>query len=79
MVLWEALDVLKVPVTALFRKGNGWAVFAVVEGRARAVDVTAGERTDTETQILSGLAPGDIVVRFPDDRIETGLRLAPRL
>ena len=78
VVLWEAPDVLKVPVTALFREGGGWAVFTVVDGRARAVDVTVGERMDTEAQILSGLARGDIVVRFPDDRIETGLRLAAR-
>lgn len=79
VVLWQATDVLKVPVTALFRNGDAWAVFAVAEGRARAVEVTVGERTDTEAQILSGLTEGDMIVRFPDDRMETGLRLAPRL
>ncbi|SDY68399.1 HlyD family secretion protein [Jannaschia faecimaris] len=77
MVLWEASEALKVPVNALFRNRDAWAVFTMVDGRARSVEVTVGERTDTEAQIISGLAQGYIVVRFPDDRIETGLRLAP--
>ncbi|SDZ55364.1 HlyD family secretion protein [Jannaschia faecimaris] len=79
VVLWEASEVLKVPVTALFREEGAWAVFTIVEGRAQAVEVTVGERTDTEAQIILGLARGDVVVRFPDDRIEDGLRLTPLL
>ena len=34
-VLWEGKDVLQLPTSALFRHGEGWAVFALEGGRAR--------------------------------------------
>ncbi|MEJ2688200.1 MAG: efflux transporter periplasmic adaptor subunit, partial [Gammaproteobacteria bacterium] len=43
-ILWEATDVLQVPASALFRQGDGWAVFAVHEGRAKLTAVEVGER-----------------------------------
>ncbi|SMX21915.1 efflux RND transporter periplasmic adaptor subunit [Boseongicola aestuarii] len=78
IVLWEASDVPKVPATALFRNGEVWQVFQVVDGRARTATVEVGERTDREARILSGLDDGDEIVRFPDDRIEDGVRLQQR-
>src|SRR5216683_1460899 len=35
VAIWSANDALTVPVSALFRKGDDWAVFAVDNGRAR--------------------------------------------
>ena len=78
IVLWEASDVPKVPATALFRKGEDWQVFQVVDGRARTVTVEVGERTDREARILSGIEDGAAIVRFPDDRIEDGVSLQQR-
>jgi hypothetical protein len=34
MTLWEGEDVVTVPESALFRSGEGWAVFLAEEGRA---------------------------------------------
>ena len=34
VTVWSADDVLRVPVGALFRQGDDWAVFAVKDGRA---------------------------------------------
>jgi len=77
-VLWEGDDVLQVPTSALFRQGEGWAVFAVEGGRARLTPVESGQRAGLSTQILSGLAAGARVVSHPDDKIADGTRVKPR-
>ncbi len=77
-VLWEGDDVLQLPTSALFRQGEGWAVFAVERGRARLTPVETGQRAGLATQILSGLAAGARVVSHPDDKIDDGTRVKPR-
>jgi HlyD family secretion protein len=77
-VLWEADDVLQLPTSALFRHGEGWAVFAVEGGRARLTPVETGQRAGLATQVLSGLAAGARVVSHPDDKISDGTRVKPR-
>lgn len=78
VILSELTDVAKVPLTALFRDGDTWSLFELVDGRARAAVVELGARTDYEAQILSGAEAGSVIVRYPDDRIEDGVRLRPR-
>ena len=68
-------DVLKVPATALFRNGNGWAVYAVEKGKARLRSVTVGLRSAREAEILDGLSPGSSVVRHPSSRLSDGVRV----
>jgi HlyD family secretion protein len=77
-VLWEGDDILQVPTSALFRQGEGWAVFAVEGGRARVTPVETGQRAGLATQVLSGLAAGTSVVSHPDDKIGDGTRVKPR-
>ena len=77
-VLWEGDDILQVPTSALFRQGEGWAVFAVEGGRARVTPVETGQRAGLATQVLSGLAAGTRVVSHPDDKIGDGTRVKPR-
>ena len=78
IVLWEGDDVLKVPLTALFRNGDGWATFALADGRAQQRAVTVGRRTNLEAQILDGLDAGEQVVTHPGERIADGVRIAER-
>lgn len=75
---WSAPDALAVPVSALFRKGDRWAVFADDNGRAKIVPVTVGHRNNQIAEVLSGLAAGDQVVLHPSDRIGDGSRIAQR-
>jgi len=77
-VLWEGADVLQLPTSALFRHGEGWAVFAVDGRRARLTLVETGQRAGLTTQLLSGLAAGARVVSHPDDTISDGARVRPR-
>ncbi|MBR0848266.1 HlyD family efflux transporter periplasmic adaptor subunit [Bradyrhizobium diazoefficiens] len=75
---WSAPDALTVPVSALFRNGDQWAVFAEDGGRARIRTIGIGHRNNRVAEILSGLAPGDRVVLHPSDRIADGGRIAQR-
>jgi HlyD family secretion protein len=67
-----------VPVGALFRKGDDWAIFAVRDERARAVTMQVGHRNGRTAEVLSGLAEGDRVVLHPSDKIAEGTRVAER-
>lgn len=77
-VLWEADDVLQLPTSALFRQGEGWAVFAIDGGRARLTPVEIGQRAGLATQVLSGIAAGAHVISHPDEAIQDGGRVKPR-
>lgn len=69
---------LQVPLGALFRSGDDWAVFVVKDGRARLQRVRLGHRNAHTAEILDGLSAGDTVVMHPGDRVEDGTRVAPR-
>ncbi len=77
-LLWEGDAVLQVPSSALFRHGEGWAVFRVEAGKAAVRPVEAGRRGGMDTEILSGLSEGDRVILYPDDRIGEGVRVRIR-
>ena len=78
IVLWQEDDVLKVPVGALFRQGEGWAVFVVDMGRAHLRPVQLGQRNEDDGQILSGLDASATVVLHPPDTLADGARVVVR-
>src|SRR6266700_634041 len=78
VVIWSADDALTVPVSALFRKGDEWAVFAVENGRARARIVKIEHRNNRLAEVLSGASPGAQIMLHPSDRVGDGTRVAQR-
>ena len=78
VAIWESNDALTVPASALFRRGDDWAVFAVKDGRAHATVVRTGQRNSKLVEVLSGLSPGDRVVLHPSDRVVDGTAIAER-
>jgi HlyD family secretion protein len=74
-VVWEEDNVLQIPASALFRHKDGWAVFALDDGRAGLREVRAGRSNGLQTQILEGLAEGGAVIVHPDEAIEDGSRV----
>jgi HlyD family secretion protein len=78
IVLWEAQDVLRVPLSALFRHGERWAVFVEQDGRAELRPVEIGQGNGLEAEVRSGLEVGDEVVLHPGDRVSPGSRLVRR-
>jgi HlyD family secretion protein len=77
IIVWEAVDALKVPAGALFRQGDQWATFVMSEGRACLRIVKAGRSSGTETQVLEGLKPGEEVILYPGSRVRDGQRVKP--
>ena len=75
IVTWQEDDVVKVPVGALFRQEDDWAVFVIEGERALVRPVELGQRNNAEAQVVSGLAEGDRVVLHPPDTLEHGTRV----
>lgn len=78
IILWQSQGVLKVPLTALFRRGGDWAVFKVDNGTAHARIVEVGRRNGIEAQILDGLQEGDRIVLHPSGRVAEGIEVKQR-
>lgn len=74
----EAPGAVRAPLGALFRHGDGWAVYQVIAGRAQLRPVTTGIADSNFRVITAGLAVGDMVILFPGDTIRDGLRVTPR-
>lgn len=75
---WHTDDALIVPVAALFRQADDWAVFAVKEGRARVTPVEIGQRNNRMAEVHSGLSVGDRVVMHASDRVKEGTAVVER-
>jgi HlyD family secretion protein len=78
IVLWRGSEVLKLPLTALFRESDEWAVFVEHKGKASKRQVTLGRRTGLEAEVLSGLSAGERVVVHPGDKIAEGVDIEAR-
>jgi len=77
IVVWEGTDVLMIPSSAIFRRGDGWSVFVVESGRARRREVAVGHLAARVAEVRSGLTPGEKVILHPGDRIEERVRVRP--
>ena len=70
--IWRERDVLVVDNGALFRQGNEWATYRIIDGRAQRTLVELGQRGRRESQILGGLEDGEAVVLYPPSALEDG-------
>lgn len=77
IILFEG-EVLRLPLGAMFRQGDGWAVFVAEEGHARLRPVIVGQRNNLEVEIRDGLMAGETVVLYPSDRIADGVAIVER-
>lgn len=76
---WSAPNALRVPISALFRSGSDWAVFAIDEdGVARLTRVRIGHMNDEMAEVLGGLTEGSRVILHPGDRVEDGIAVRVR-
>jgi HlyD family secretion protein len=78
VVVGRAENAVRAPLGALFRRGEGWALYKVVDGKAVATAVSAAEADGRFRAITSGLAPGDRVIVFPSADIADGVRVKAR-
>ena len=78
VVVWRDEHVVKVPVGALFRRGNEWAAFVIDGEQVRLTTTELGQRNDEYAQIVKGLTPGQTVVLHPPDTLTDGARIRVR-
>jgi HlyD family secretion protein len=78
IVVWQSDNALQVPLGALFRQGGKWAVFKVVDGRAKIVLVEIGHMNASQAEVLGGLANSAQVIVHPGDLIADGTRVEVR-
>ena len=78
IVEWRAPDALRLPLSAAFRRGDGWAVFVAEDGVARERAVELGRRNARFADVVSGLEAGEAVVTHPSDAVTHGAPLAER-
>jgi HlyD family secretion protein len=78
IVIWEKEGVLKVPTSALFRQGSGWAVFRVDSDHAVRQLVRIGRKSPLAAEVLEGLSEGDTVIVHPSDKIANGVAIKRR-
>ncbi len=78
IIIWKGEGILKIPASALFRVGSGWAVFVNQEGRAKRREVGLGRQGTFEVEIQKGLKEGEEVIIHPSNQIKDGLRIVKR-
>lgn len=78
VIEWEGTDVLTVPVGALFRQDDAWAVYVIENGVARLQKIEIGRRNGMAAQVLTGLSAGERVIVHPPDSLREGLRVTGR-
>lgn len=77
-ILDELDAAVRVPASALFRHGDGLALFRVEGGRARLLPVQVGLQGGGWAAVLHGLEAGDRVVVHPDRELGDGARVKVR-
>lgn len=68
-------SVLGVPLGALFKDRDQWAVYVLRNGRAKLKEVKISKRNDRLGMVTEGLNDGDQVILFPGDKIHEGTRV----
>ncbi len=74
-----ARDVLSVPKDALVQARGGWTVFVAANEEAQPRNVELGVPLGDRYEVLSGLAPGDMVVVRGNERLRPGQAIAPNV
>jgi HlyD family secretion protein len=76
--VWEDDDVLRVPASAVFRHEEQWATFVVEDGEAVVRRIELGETNGLETEVVSGVEEGEIVIGYPSDSVRDGVSVRAR-
>jgi HlyD family secretion protein len=75
IITWQAENVLKIPVSALFRHGDSWSVFVIEESKAKRREVEIGHRNQSEVEIRTGLDERTLIVLHPSNELKDGAQV----
>ncbi len=71
-------DVLRIPLGALFRHDQDWAIYTIQDGRAKLTTVKLGKFSLTHAEAVEGVSQGDLVVMFPSDKVSDSITIKQR-
>jgi HlyD family secretion protein len=78
-VVWQGKNVLKTPISSLFRcHQSAWCVFVVKQDKAHQRQIVIGHRNDREAEVKQGLNPGETVILYPTEQIKEGIQVTSR-
>lgn len=79
IVVDERRGVLRAPLGAIFRHGDGWATYTVNDkGKVELALLTLGARNDVDVEIVRGVPEGATVVVHPGERVKEGEKVVSR-
>ena len=78
IVLWQADDALRLPLSAAFRTDSGWATFVAKDGTAHLTEIELGRIGSDTAAVLSGLDAGATVVLHPPNALSDGAAITGR-
>jgi HlyD family secretion protein len=78
IVVDERADATLVPVSALFRDGDQWAVFTISQGHAEKRTVQLGARSGLVAVVEKSLAAGEKIILYPSDAIKDQTKVKVR-
>ncbi len=78
IVVEEATNVVRAPMSALFRHGDRWAAFVRQGDRARLVQLELAERNFEWAHVAKGLSENDVAILYPSDRLGDDVQVADR-
>jgi HlyD family secretion protein len=67
--------VLAVPTDAIIEEDSAKYVYIIKDGKAQKVKVETGNVNDTDTEIRTGVAEGDVVITGDQDKIKEGIKV----
>ena len=78
IIVDKAQNVIKVPLSALFRENEVWSVFKVEDGTITTQTVTIGKRNDRYAEITTGLKQGEQIILHPSNKLTEGTSVVQR-
>ncbi|HSM20354.1 MAG TPA: HlyD family efflux transporter periplasmic adaptor subunit, partial [Hyphomicrobiales bacterium] len=78
IVIADLENVIRVPISALFRDAGQWTAFVVADGQALRRGLEIGQMNDENAEVRSGLEPGETVIVYPSDRVAEGTSVVAR-
>lgn len=79
IVLVESTDILRVPISALFRQQQDWAIYAVVDNVVEQRLIELGQRNNFYAEVISGISEGESFVVHPNDETSDGIKVEQRV
>lgn len=71
----QVAQALTLPLGALFKNGDNWAIYVIENKRAILREIKIGKKNDRVALVSEGLHEGEQVILFPGDQIREGTKV----